>query len=230
MAGRRMLIENPAHHTKRGRTVARRAKRKNPRRKRKNARKRRNGPPSWLKNFAGPKKRHKRRSNPRHHAKKRRNGHRRRRNPSFASLLPIFKAAGAGVVVGLIGTNLINSVLSSQSANVKTLGLAGAAAGAAMLLPGSPVLAAGIATGLLLVPGQQLLAGILPASFLNLGGAPAAPVLTAGGAPAAGPPATGWLNPRMGYLNSPALRGMGGLAAAGGNDGLATMGIGRRGA
>lgn len=123
---------------------------------------------------------HSRRVNPGgYHSRRSRrfSGLRRFRNPSTQEFMSVGKAVAVGIVAGLAASFGITKFLPASSATVKNLVLVGAAALAAMYL--SPILAAGAATGLLLIPGVQL-AGT---AFGKLGLVPttaAAPAATAG--------------------------------------------------
>jgi len=203
----RKPVENPSFL--RGRAVAKKRSRKNPRRRRNRA-KRRNAHKAF---FLMPRKKHRKRSNPRrHHAKRRNPSHRRRRRNPGGSLDLIKSAAiavAAGVAVGLAGTVLVNGALSSSTSTTKTGALAALAAGAALALPTHPALAAGIATGLLLIPGQQLLAGILPANLL--------------GASTVTPPATTPVGSQFGPPSPPATSGLGRLYPMGVRRGMGRL-------
>jgi hypothetical protein len=195
-----------------------RRRKKNPRRRRRNhARKRRHNP-----GMAAPRRRHRRRSNPgrRHHARRRNPSRRRRRNPDWTGAVKSTAIAVlAGIGVGLAGTVLVNGAMKTSSPTVKSVALVVLAGGAAIALEHNPALAAGIATGLLLVPGQALLSSVLPPSLVGQTAAaqlPGAPGSTVAGPP--NPPGTaglGYLNRsgfaprRMGMLHG---RGMAGLS------------------
>jgi hypothetical protein len=76
----------------------------------------------------------------------------RKRNPSADGILAAGVAVGIGLVTSVVVGYAVDTLLASQSGAVQTGVLVAVAAGSAFFLPTHPAIAAGIATGLLLVP------------------------------------------------------------------------------
>lgn len=86
----------------------------------------------------------------------------RRKNPGTGGLVAAAVAVGVGLLASVATSYVVDTFLSSQSAMVQTGVLVAVAGGAAFFLPNHPALAAGIATGLLLVPLAKQVYTIFP--------------------------------------------------------------------
>jgi hypothetical protein len=76
----------------------------------------------------------------------------RRKNPSADGILAAAIAVGVGLIATVVVGYAVDVMLASQSPAIQTSVLVAIAAGSALFLPTHPALAAGIATGLLIVP------------------------------------------------------------------------------
>lgn len=85
----------------------------------------------------------------------------RRKNPGSQGLMEAAVAVGAGVLASVAVSYVVDKFLSTQSATVQTGVLVAVAAAGAFLIP-SATIAAGVATGLLLIPISQKVYAALP--------------------------------------------------------------------
>jgi hypothetical protein len=106
-------------------------------------------------------------------------------------LIKVGLGLGAGVAASIVAGLALDNFMATSSDTTKKLVLGGLAVASAMLIgPAQPALAAGVATGLLIVPAQQVIGHLMAPT-------PAA-------AAAASTPTTGMLigGPAIGMLNS----------------------------
>ncbi len=86
----------------------------------------------------------------------------RRRNPGTAGIVAAAVGLAAGLAATVVASYAIDVFLSTQSSTVQTGVLVGLAAGAGFLI-GNPAIAAGVATGLLVVPLSKAVYSAVPA-------------------------------------------------------------------
>jgi hypothetical protein len=101
----------------------------------------------------------------------------RKKNPSADGIVAAAIAVGVGLVASVVVGYAVDTMLSTQTPGVQTGVLVALAAGSAFFLPTHPALAAGIATGLLLVPLTKQVYTWFPA-LANASPATQAPVLS----------------------------------------------------